>query len=442
MRRGIHERIYQEYRREHCDEKGDQEPNLTEEEQRGLRSLQKRIEKDDLVVMKTDKSGKMSITRKEDYLEMGKEHTAGDKIVGRDKIREIDKLMSEHSTAWCSMWRTGKNHGQEDRVISSKISKSENRAKLYLTYKDHKKEARKTRPIGTANSSNTRGFANCVSDLLEAVANSEDKSYEVISSEDLLHSAKNHNKEINKMKRNIEEGLKIKNSCWSCKRWRRKCKQHEENKTPTEETENREEVTCRRMEQLLEEIIEEVIKSSSSSSSPHTSPTHPANTPNNHHLTHPTPGSQTHPCEAPSSTPPPLPPHPSPGWPNSRPSPPSHQTGSQAFQCEAPSNKPPSLPPHPSPGRHTSTGVAPSTTQPWMKELMEEIIDEVARMEAFTNSEKEEVCEDCDEEVKSSYMEECSKCGPGMSADLPRMALVGMDAVALFLAYQGRGLEL
>ena len=88
--------------------------------------LQKRIEKEDLVVMKTDKSGKMSITRKEEYLEMRKEHTAGDKKVGREKIREIDKLMSEHSVAWCNMWRTGQNHDQEDRVISSKISISDN----------------------------------------------------------------------------------------------------------------------------------------------------------------------------------------------------------------------------------------------------------------------------------------------------------------------------
>ena len=40
--------------------------------------------------MKTDKSGKMSVTRKSEYLEMGKDHTEKDKIVGREKIREID----------------------------------------------------------------------------------------------------------------------------------------------------------------------------------------------------------------------------------------------------------------------------------------------------------------------------------------------------------------
>ena len=142
----------------------------------------------------------MSVTRKEEYLEMGKAHTRSDKVVGREKVREIDKVMCEHSTAWCSMWKTGRNHDQEDRVIYSKISRSENRAKLYLTHKDHKREPGKTRPIGTANSSNTRGFANCISDLLESVANCEVKSYKVISSEDLLHNAKNHNKKMIKNK--------------------------------------------------------------------------------------------------------------------------------------------------------------------------------------------------------------------------------------------------
>ena len=47
-----------------------------------------------------------------------------------------------------NIWGTGRNHEQEDRIIQSKTSKSENRARLYLAYKDHKKEPEKTRPIG------------------------------------------------------------------------------------------------------------------------------------------------------------------------------------------------------------------------------------------------------------------------------------------------------
>ena len=142
--------------------------------------LVKRMKKENLIIMRTDKSGKLCVTSEEKYLEMGKEHVEADKVINREKIRETDKVMNEHSAAWCSIWRTGTNHEHQDRVVQSKTSKSENRAKLYLAYKDHKKERHKTRPIGTACSSNTRAFANSVSELLESVANCETKKFEVI----------------------------------------------------------------------------------------------------------------------------------------------------------------------------------------------------------------------------------------------------------------------
>ena len=132
----------------------------------------KRMKKENLVIMKTDKSGKLCATSEQMYKEMGEVHVKEDKVINRVKIREIDKIMNEHSTAWCSIWGTGQNHQQEERIVQSKTSKGENRAKLYLAYKDHKKEQLKTRPIGTACTSNTRAFANSVSDFLEAIADS------------------------------------------------------------------------------------------------------------------------------------------------------------------------------------------------------------------------------------------------------------------------------
>ena len=41
-----------------------------------------------------------------------------------------------------------------------------------MTYKDHKKESRKTRPVVTGCTSNTRGLSNSVSNFLESIANS------------------------------------------------------------------------------------------------------------------------------------------------------------------------------------------------------------------------------------------------------------------------------
>ena len=221
-RREIYNKIYQRYRREACNHKGEQESGLRREEKKGLERLKERIRKEELVIMKTDKSGKFSVTTRETYKEMGEEHVGKDHKIDRKKVKELDKTMNEHSRAWCGIWKTGADHNQEDRVLASKCSKSENTAKLYLSYKDHKAEARKTRPIGTANTSNTRGFANSVSDLLEAVANSEENPYEVISSEDMLHHVGTHNLTVEKNKEQRKKKLK----CDGCKTWSRKCKEH------------------------------------------------------------------------------------------------------------------------------------------------------------------------------------------------------------------------
>ena len=40
MRRAVHANIYKEHRKEHCNKRGEQAPNLTEEQQQGLKSLQ------------------------------------------------------------------------------------------------------------------------------------------------------------------------------------------------------------------------------------------------------------------------------------------------------------------------------------------------------------------------------------------------------------------
>ena len=154
---------------------------------------------------------------------MGETHVKNDKIIDRKKVRETDKIMNEHSRAWCSIWRTGEAHGQEDRILSSKTTKSENTAKLYLAHKDHKNEPDKTRPIGTANTSNTRGFANSVSDLIEAVANSETKNYEVISSEDMLHHVVKHNKIMEENEKKRRERKRKKMECMECMTWKETC---------------------------------------------------------------------------------------------------------------------------------------------------------------------------------------------------------------------------
>ena len=121
------------------DERGRQKRNLTLSEQRGVRKIEKRKNDGEVVVIMTDKSSKMCIMKRDDYEKMGEEHVGKDREVKREEILEREKILNQHSLSWCKMWRTGADHGHEDRIRQSKITNSENRAELYLSYKDHKK---------------------------------------------------------------------------------------------------------------------------------------------------------------------------------------------------------------------------------------------------------------------------------------------------------------
>ena len=53
------------------------------------------------------------MTTREKYLEMGHVHVGKDEEVNRQRAREIDKIMNEHSAAWVSMWRMGEDHDHQ-----------------------------------------------------------------------------------------------------------------------------------------------------------------------------------------------------------------------------------------------------------------------------------------------------------------------------------------
>ena len=97
-------------------------------------------------------------------------------------------------------------------IIDSKVVSSEQLADMYLMYKDHKL-GHKTRPVVTGCNSNTRGFSNSVSDLLESVNKANQTPYEVISTEDKLARIEAYNKEAEKIMEEGREHLKRKVLC-------------------------------------------------------------------------------------------------------------------------------------------------------------------------------------------------------------------------------------
>ena len=217
IRREIHSRTYRDYREEFTID-GEQKSNMEENEIRGLRSLLKRIRAGELLIIKTDKSGKFCIVSVQDYLKLGEVHTKQDKKITRETVVKTEKLLNSHSTAWCKIWSSGENHGHSDRIMSSKISSSENKATLYPLYKDHKSVPGKTRPVVTGCSSDTRGLSNSVSSFLESVANCNTDNFESISGEDMLSKTKEYNANIKLIRSKWEKRrtAKLSKKCGKC----------------------------------------------------------------------------------------------------------------------------------------------------------------------------------------------------------------------------------
>ena len=271
---------------------------------------------------------------------MGQVHLGEDKRITREKIRELDRVMNEHSRAWYNMWNTGKDHSRKNRIQSSKVSQSENRAKLNLAYKDHKKEPEKTRPIGTANSSNTRAFANSVSDLLESVANSEESNFEAISSEDMIHSTKVHNKIIAEKERTMIE----KERCTRCRLWRTRCHKHIDGNKVQEDENN--------AEALVEQIIEEII-------------------------------------------------------------------GDMFSEVQQEDNS-----------------KSEKKAEAQITEIIEEMLEDTIQITQIENKIEHRDCKECDALIVQKREEECEECG--VQREEGELALVGMDAVALFPSLTSR----
>ena len=187
---------FEHYRKNNTNKNGEQRSNLSHDEKTGLRSLQKRIKNEEIIIMKTDKSGRFVVTTPEKYKELGKEHTEKDTEISWGQVKELERRVNQHTIAWELIWRTGEDHNHQERIMRSKATRSGNQANLNLLYKDHK-EGDKTRPVATGNESYNQGLSNGLSDVMESVARVIRKPYSVISCEDLLARVSRYNNSNN-----------------------------------------------------------------------------------------------------------------------------------------------------------------------------------------------------------------------------------------------------
>ena len=203
-RDGLKEKDSGKKEKDRADIKRNQEwCNLTSSEKRGLKKLRNRVKKGEIIIVKTDKSGKLMAMKKEDYLKFGIKGVGSDRKVDRNEAKKIERKINDHTRFWIKMTNLGENHGHYQRMNESKINNSESLAPRYYMYKDHKCGGG-WRPVVSGCSSGTLGLSNLISEIVESLCISVRKPYELISSTDMLSRFEDFNEWVKKEK--IERG--------------------------------------------------------------------------------------------------------------------------------------------------------------------------------------------------------------------------------------------
>ena len=183
--------VFRDYVKGNCDTRGRQKSNLSTSEQRGLKSLKKRVEEGQIVVMTTDKTGSFAVLGRERYLEAGLSHAQGDTEVGWGEIQTAQREVNGHISMLIKIFKIGKNWTHEGRIRETMIGESMETCPVHLLYKDHKGwdpakgGVPPTRQVAGGNRGVNLYLSEVVSDILEPLVGMVEGGREVISMEDL-----------------------------------------------------------------------------------------------------------------------------------------------------------------------------------------------------------------------------------------------------------------
>jgi hypothetical protein len=112
--------------------------NLTKQEKKGLRSIRKRCADKDIVVYQTDKSGRFSVDKTENYTKACETHIKDDEVISEQEYKILESKMNAHSVFWTRILQAGKDVGQMERVKNNMLITETPISPLYCLRKDHK----------------------------------------------------------------------------------------------------------------------------------------------------------------------------------------------------------------------------------------------------------------------------------------------------------------
>ena len=153
------EQTMAKYTINHC--KGEtctQESNLTSKQAEGLESLSRRLTRDGLVAMETDKSSRLSVQTLQSYVESTLPHVENDRPVSQAQLSTSEKILNGHTLQIARTFQVGQAIGDSRRVKMALTNSLIEAKPLKAVRKDHKsinpgqEQVRPlSRPIGVGN---------------------------------------------------------------------------------------------------------------------------------------------------------------------------------------------------------------------------------------------------------------------------------------------------
>ena len=178
-----------EYRREHCNEKGQvKESNLKASDRQSLKDIQKGMKEKSIVVFTTDKSGRFSVDTPKNYEKAIMKHTEKDLEIREDRVKQIENRINQHMKQVNKIFNIGKSHDHQHRVAGATTSTNTPAPPMYGLRKDHKsfedeQEGPPVRPVCGANDAPNSRLSHILSRIIndyceDAKINTECKSSE------------------------------------------------------------------------------------------------------------------------------------------------------------------------------------------------------------------------------------------------------------------------
>ena len=107
-------KLYNECENLLVDDKGLTEDNLTAGERRGLKDLQKRVKDGEIIICQTDKSGRLAVLSRSQYIESGNKHLKDTTEVNLRFAETNQSVLNGHISWWAEILNIGEFWNQED----------------------------------------------------------------------------------------------------------------------------------------------------------------------------------------------------------------------------------------------------------------------------------------------------------------------------------------